>query len=447
MGSKGPRPFAGPGQRPGLALPVLLLLLLGAAGGLSYADRVAFSVAADAIGRSLDLSDAALGALGGLAFSVLYALAGLPLGRLGDRGLRPPVIAVSVLAWSVSTALSGRVHGFASLFAARVGVGLGEAGLTPNAMPLLAALFRPARHPVVFAVYWSLAYAGLVLGLWGGGVLVDRLGWRAMFLCLSLPGVPLAGAIWWLGRRVGPPVAAVAGAAGRVSADLLALWRAPGFGHVLAFGASSGIVAWAGLMWDTPFYMRRFGLDAGQAGFWFGTAFGGATALGTLAGGPAAQAIARRTGGAAGGPAALRLATLVYLAGQPFQVLAYLAPALWLSLASMAITTFTGAMLVGPLWSSMQACLPDRLRATGTVAYGFATSVVGGGLGPPLFGALSDALRPRLGEASLQASLVVAAVLGFWPALHLFGLARAGAVSRPRRCAPRTRPDGTSRSS
>ncbi len=120
----------------------------------------------------------------------------------------------------------------------------------------------------------------------------------------------------------------------------------------------------------------------------------------------------------------LRFAGWALLASQPFAVACYAVDAQALSLACMVITTSVGALTVGPVQSALQGCVAERSRATATAFYGIGGSLLGAGFGPPAFGLLSDLLAPRFGAQSLRVSLILSALLGVWPALHLLAAAR-----------------------
>ena len=172
----------------------------------NFIDRQILSILNEEIKRDLGLSDAQMGFLYGTAFAVFYALFGIPLGRLADVWVRRSLIAMSLAFWSAMTALSGFARNFLELGAARIGVGIGEAGATPAAFSLLSDSFSPARRATVLAVYSSGIYIGAGLGITIGGQVVDRwnrafaggpapldlAGWQVAFLVVGLPGILLA---------------------------------------------------------------------------------------------------------------------------------------------------------------------------------------------------------------------------------------------------------------
>jgi MFS family permease len=183
------------------ALGLLVLVYV-----LNFLDRQILSILAERIKADLDLTDAHIGFLYGTAFAVFYALFGIPLGRLADVWVRTRLIAIGLAFWSAMTAASAMASGFTQLTAARIGVGVGEASASPAAFSLLSDYFPPARRATVLAIYSSGIYIGAGLGLFIGGLIVERWdlayaagaaplglrGWQVAFLAVGLPGVPLA---------------------------------------------------------------------------------------------------------------------------------------------------------------------------------------------------------------------------------------------------------------
>jgi MFS family permease len=173
---------------------------------LNFLDRQILSILAERIKADLGLSDAQIGFLYGTAFAVFYALFGIPLGRLADVWVRTRLIAVGLAFWSLMTALSALARDLGQLTAARIGVGVGEASATPAAHSLLSDYFPPRRRATVLAIYSSGIYIGAGLGLFIGGLIVDRWdaafagqtapfglrGWQVAFFAVGLPGILLA---------------------------------------------------------------------------------------------------------------------------------------------------------------------------------------------------------------------------------------------------------------
>jgi len=174
----------------------------------NFLDRNILSILAERIKRDLGLSDDQMGFLYGTAFAVFYAIFGIPLGRLADVWDRRRLIAVGLAFWSGMTALSGLARGFGELAAARIGVGVGEASASPAAFSKLSDWFPARLRATVLAIYSSGIYIGSGIGIFLGGLIVERWdlaytagdapfglrGWQVAFFVVGLPGIGLS--IW-----------------------------------------------------------------------------------------------------------------------------------------------------------------------------------------------------------------------------------------------------------
>ena len=133
----------------------------------------------------------------GLAFALFYALMSFPIARWADIGNRKNILSLAVILWSGMTALCGAAVGFYSLFLARLGVGVGEAGGSPPTYSLIADYFKPSERARAMGVYMVGAALGTGGGLIIGGILGEMFGWRTTFLVLGIPGV-LLGILFFL---------------------------------------------------------------------------------------------------------------------------------------------------------------------------------------------------------------------------------------------------------
>src|SRR3954454_10976193 len=168
------------------ALAILTLINL-----FNYLDRWVVASVVESIKKSLHLSDTELG-LVGAGFIVVYTLTSPLFGALGDRRKRPPLIALGVAVWSVATSLAGFARGFASLFVARSGVGVGEAAYGTIAPALLADSFPIERRGRVLAVFFCAIPIGSAAGYILGGLVDQHFGWRAAFWIAGAPGLLLS---------------------------------------------------------------------------------------------------------------------------------------------------------------------------------------------------------------------------------------------------------------
>ena len=170
---------------------VLLLLFLIAT--LQTTDRNIPAILLPKIGPEFHMTDVDAGMLNGAAFVLIYALATIPLARLADMCGRKYLLAGSLVVWSSLTSLSGLSRNTSQLCFLRVGIGLGEAGCTPAAQSLIAAMYGPGERASAMAVQQLGLAAGAAAANLLGGLLVDRLGWRGVFGVMGVPGFVLAG--------------------------------------------------------------------------------------------------------------------------------------------------------------------------------------------------------------------------------------------------------------
>src|SRR5690606_24314667 len=164
-----------------------VLALLIAVGVVGWVDRNVFAVLLESIKLDLGLSDTELGLLGGAAFGVFYAAVGLPVAWLADRTNRSLLLAFALGLWSLMTAACGLATSFMTLFLARMGVGIGEAGGSPPSQSLVSDYFPPERRALALGVLYLYIPLGFVVGFALGGWLGETLGWRLAFVAIGLP--------------------------------------------------------------------------------------------------------------------------------------------------------------------------------------------------------------------------------------------------------------------
>ncbi|HET6960748.1 MAG TPA: MFS transporter, partial [Vicinamibacterales bacterium] len=176
----------------GYALVVLFAINL-----MNFFDRQIIGGVGEGIRREWALSDTALGLLG-TVFTLLYAVVGLPLGRLSDRIARRKILAAGVFVWSLLTALSGVARSFAQLIVARLGVGVGEATCSPASTSLIGDLYPSTARARAVAVWMLGLPLGLGLANGAGGWILQNWGWRNAFYIAAVPGIFCAVAAWWM---------------------------------------------------------------------------------------------------------------------------------------------------------------------------------------------------------------------------------------------------------
>jgi MFS family permease len=188
---------------------VYVLGLLTLVNLLNYLDRNVVYAVFEPVKRDLHLTDTQLGWLGS-AYIIVLSLAALPLGVIGDLRSRRSVITLGVTVWSAATAAGGFVRHFWQLFTCRALVGFGEAGYGPASQAIIAQYYKGRRRAFAIGIYSVGMALGGVLGIWLGGVIAERYGWRWAFIWMGFPGLVLAllaSRLRELDRKPPPPIA------------------------------------------------------------------------------------------------------------------------------------------------------------------------------------------------------------------------------------------------
>src|SRR5687767_11395006 len=227
---------------------VLALLLLAYI--FNFLDRQILGILAGPIITDLKLSDAEFGAIGGIAFALLYSVLGVPLAMLADRTSRSRVIAGAVAVWSGFTALCGTATSFGQLFFFRLGVGVGEAGGVAPSYALIADYFPPAKRARALAIFSFGVPLGLGFGTLIGAYLAAWIDWRAAFLVMGAAGILLAP-IMLLVVRDPPRTKPAAIDQPKLASTFAIVARKPAF-WLMGFAASCSSLAGYGLALWTP---------------------------------------------------------------------------------------------------------------------------------------------------------------------------------------------------
>jgi MFS family permease len=158
----------------------------------NFIDRQILAILAQSIKVDLGLSDTQIGALSGIAFGIFYAVLGIPIARLADKYSRVNIISICLGIWSLMTALSGLAGNFWQLLAARIGVGIGEAGGSPPSHSLIADYFPVTGRASALGIYALGIPIGILFGNFAGGWIDQYFGWRNAFMLVGIPGIVLA---------------------------------------------------------------------------------------------------------------------------------------------------------------------------------------------------------------------------------------------------------------
>ena len=395
---------------------VLLLLLLAYI--LNFLDRQILGILGPAIKASLNLTDTQFGAVGGLAFAMLYSLLGIPLAYLADRTSRSGVVAASLAVWSAFTALCGTVAGFGQLFVYRLGVGVGEAGGVAPSYALVADYFPPERRARALAIFSLGVPIGLGGGAYIGAHLAQWFGWRTAFVVMGVIGILLAPILKYLVRDLPRQPSADAAP---LSQAFPIVARKPTF-WLMAFASSMSSLCGYGLaLWVPSVMVRSFHLDLIQTGNFLASLLliGGCT--GVFMGGWFADKLGQKDRAWYA-----RLPMIAWLITAPTFALGLLAPNLWIAWPLLLIPNALNILWLGPVVTAVQHLVPQRMRATASGSFLFINNLIGLGVGPLLMGRISDGLKATYGAESLRYAAVgctafylIAALLMFFAASRL----------------------------
>jgi len=384
---------------------------------VNYLDRQVLYSLLPLIQGELLMTDAQAGSLAS-AFMVVYMLAAPPIAYWADKGSRPFWISLGISLWSLATAASGLAPGYASLFAARSAVGIGESCYGAISPSFVAEHFPPSRRGLVLALFSMAIPVGSALGYIAGGMIGQHWGWRNAFLWVAIPGLALAVLAARLREPQGAhgPEAAAHGALTPQAAlsplsSYARLFTIPSYRLATLAGAAMTFSLGGFAVWMPTFFHRAWGLDVSRAG----TLVGGITVvsgvLGSLAGGALADWALRLTR-----RSYFLVSGLGLLVGLPLAFCTLLAASLKTAAFSLFAAEFFLFLNMGPLNAVIVAVTRPKVRSMAFAANILVIHALGDAVSPALIGSLSD----RLG---LKSALVLASLgLGLAGILCLRGM-------------------------
>jgi MFS family permease len=398
-----------------------VLALLVAVGVCSWVDRNVFSVLLESIKLEFSFSDTQLGLLGGVAFGLFYASVGFPIAYLADRFNRRNIISIALFLWSLMTTLSGTAVGFLSLFLARIGVGVGEAGGAPPSQSLVSDYFPPEKRGFAMGILYLYIPLGFLVGFLLGGWIDQYFGWRKAFFVVGIPGVILSIIIRLTLRE--PPRGHAEGVQDSgVTPSLFSTVRyfmsRPSMRHIPLAGAIHGVGAWAMGVWLPAYFMRVHGMGSGEVGTWMALIYGFGGGVGVLYGGHLSDRLVKKTGDERW---YMWLSALAVLVSAPFAFLIFLAKTPLPALLFLIVPITVMHMFLGPIIAMIQGLAGIRRRAVAAAFYLFLANLVSMGAGPVIVGMVSDYFNARYGNESLRYALLVIVFVTFlWSSIHFF---------------------------
>ena len=364
---------------------------------LNFYDRTIPAILNEPIRLEWGLNDAQLGLIAA-AFTLVYAVAGLPLGRLADRGSRARVMGWGLTAWSAFTAANAAAWSFGSFLVARMGVGVGEASYAPAANSLIGDLFPTEKRSRALGLFMLGLPLGLLLAFFTVGPMVEAFGnWRAPFLVAAVPGLILAVFVFRIKEPARGASEKVQSTGAEIERPIRTVLQTRTIVWIILSGITINFAAYAGNGFLVPMIQRYFGLDLTAAAVTTGLIVGLTGLVGLTAGGWLADAVYKRS----------ESGRLVY--GAASLVVAAAATAAGLAAGAESLVAFAVPFGVGWLaqyayytsvYPAIQDVVEPRLRATAVALYFAGMYLLGGAFGPVVVGALSD----RLAGAAMRAA-------------------------------------------
>jgi len=379
---------------------VVIVLLI--AQMFSFLDRMIMGLLVGPIRQSFEISDTQYSLLAGLAFSLFYAAMGLPLARIADLSNRRNLIAAGIAVWSFMTALCGLAKGYWTLFAARVGVGVGEATLGPAAYSMITDYFPKSVLARALSVYMVGVTLGSGLAYMVGGAVVGYVsnmeviilpvlgemeGWQLTFFIVGLPGLLVALLVALTVRepdRRGASAETTDLPLRDVVSYVMTRKRAYA-GHI--FGISTFImVVYALNLWGPTYFIRLFDYSPQEAGWTFGLIMISAGSAGLLLAGYIADKMV--SDGIR--DAYLRVILFSMVAMTPCAVMLGFVDTELLAIVFMSMAIFFSAFQGGITGGALQLMTPNRMRGQVMALYLLTANLIGLGLGPTVIALATD---------------------------------------------------------
>ena len=370
-------------------------------------DRQVLAILFDPIKADLNLSDSQLALLSGIAFTLFYSIAGIPLGRLADRTHRVNMLSICMVIWSACTAAGGLAMNYVSLLLARIGVGVGEGGCTPAAHSILSDTYPPERRSRAIAIYTFGGTLGAATAYLVGGWLVELFGWRITMFCVAAPGLLLAVILKLVvkephrpeidaGDSQQPSTSVVIKELLKERVYLLAV-----AGHVLAVGYLFVVSTWL------PAYINRnFEMSYGEIGtFLFGITLTGAL-FGNMCSGILTDKLFVKN------PRWLAyLPSIAMLMAGPLAIAAFSTSDMVSLFILLALTKGVLYANMAPSYAVVHYVVSARRRGVAVALKILMVSIVGVGIFPVIVGLISDIFNDRYGNDALRYGVMAFSIL------------------------------------
>ena len=387
-----------------------VLYMLTGAYIFNFIDRQIVVILAESIKEDLSLTDTDLGLLTGLVFALFYVSVGLPIARLADKKNRKKIISISMIIWSIMTALSGMAQNFVQLLLARIGVGIGEAGCSPPAHSIISDYYPANKRATALSIYSMGIYIGVLIGYLCGGWLNEFFGWRLALMAVGLPGIVYA---LILAVTVKEPIRGMSDTKSKdanyvptLAEVARTLWHKMSFKY-LALGAGfNAFISYGVGNWSPSYLVRIHDMSSGEIGTWLSLSAGFGGAFGIWLGGYLGDKYGNQS------PKwYLLIPAITLILSIPVFIIMLVTSNKWICLLSIASTKILWTLYLAPCIAVTHGMVNIRMRALASAVFLLVLNLVGLGMGPTIIGAISDHLSTSVGTESLRYALSVCIVM------------------------------------
>lgn len=389
-----------------------VVIILTGAYTLSFIDRQIISLLVGPIQADLKITDFEMSLLQGFAFALFYTIIGLPLGRLADRTNRRWLVAIGVFFWSLMTMACGLAKSYSMLFLARMGVGIGEATISPCSYSIISDYFPREKLSRAISVYFMGVYLGAGLAYIVGGFVIDMVSgmdkislpmvgdisaWQVTFLAVGAPGLLYAFIIFLIKepKRRGLITQEVKDSKGEKKSSnevtltmafkfMFARWRfyillstALGFHALLGYGTGS---------WAPEYFIRTFAVDRSDLAYLYGTIVLIFATSGVYFGGWLADILNSR--GHKDGQ--IKAIIIGLIASMPLTMIFPLIDDYNLAMVVFAASAFVMGFPYGVGAAAIQVVTPNQMRGLVSAVFLFLINIIGMGLGPTVVASFTD---------------------------------------------------------
>jgi MFS family permease len=424
-------------QSPSLRYSWYVVGLLTLANISSFLDRQILALLVAPIKRDMHLSDTEISLLMGLSFAMFYTVFGIIIGRMADRANRRNIIIIGIALWSFLTALCAGVKTYGQFFVARMGVGVGEATLSPSAYSIITDYFPKRKLAIAMSIFTMGIFLGSGLALAIGAALVAKLPttgmlhvpffgdiypWQQLFLIIGLPGLVISLLMFTIKEPARKDALVKEGINTKLSLkeSLVIIFEHRKTYLSICLGtAFTAFVSYGTTAWVPTYFNRTFDWPVPKAGFSFGLVLLAGSILGVLWGGWYADKL--KSKGIHNGrirvgliaAAAILLSCFIPLITNPNTVLALL-----------FIPAFFIASPMGASTTAIQELMPNQVRALASAIFLFLINMIGLGLGPYIVAFFTDSVFHD--EMAIRFSLVALYVIGGSIAFLFYAIGNSG---------------------